>query len=114
MTARPPEGPHFINVDLEVWSTTDLSVFAEAVREKALVLYAGKSRRKDLVALEAKVTRSLSPEAIIWALLRLIESLPPKARRAWKTAQSRVFDVGYQAEAHVILLHERPVGSGHW
>jgi hypothetical protein len=109
-----PTGPHFINVDLEVWSRRDLSALGKAAESVALVLYAGKSRRKYLVALEARETRLSSPEATMWALLKVIRSLPPVARRAWKSAESRVFNAGYQAEEFVTLLHERPPGSGRW
>jgi len=109
-----PMGPHFINVDLEVWSRSDLSVLAKAVEPVALVLYVGKTRRKHLVAFEAQEARLSSPEATIWALLKVIKALPPKARRVWKSAESRVFNVGYQAEGFVTLLHERSPGSGRW
>jgi len=109
-----PLGPHFINVDLEVWSRSDLSALGKAVAPLALVLYVGKSRRKHLVALEAKETRLSSPEATVWALLRVVRSLPPVARKAWRSAESRVFNVGYQAGEFVTPLHERPPGSGRW
>jgi hypothetical protein len=107
-------GPHFINVDLEVWSRHDLAAFGKAVEPVALVLHVGKSRRKHLVALETNEMKLSSPEAIMWALLKVISSLPPAARRAWKNAESRVFNVGYQAEEFVTLLHEQPPGSGRW
>jgi hypothetical protein len=77
-------------------------------------MYVGKSRRKHLVAFEAKGTRQSSPEATMRALLKVIGALPPVARRAWKSAEARVFNVGYQAEEFVTLLHERPPGSGRW
>lgn len=109
-----PMGPHFINVDLEVWSRSDLSALGKAIEPVALVLYVGKSRRKHLVAFEAQETRLSSPEATMWALLKVIRSLPPVARSAWKRAESRVFNAGYRAEEFVTLLHERPPGSGRW
>jgi hypothetical protein len=109
-----PLGPQFINVDLEVWSRTDLSALGEAVESMALVLYVGKSGRNHLVALETKETRLSSPEATMWALLKVIGALPPVARRAWKSAESRVFNIGYQAEEFVTELQERPPGSGRW
>jgi hypothetical protein len=107
-------GPHFINVDLEVWSRTDLSVFADAVRVKASVLYVGRMRRRFLASLEARLPRASSPEGTIWALLKLVGSISPVARAAWKRAQSRVFNVGYQGGEFLTLLHERPIGSGRW
>ena len=72
-----PVGPHFINVDLEVWSRSDLSALGNAIEAVALVLYVGKSRRKHLVAFEAKETGLSSPEATMWALLKVIRSFHP-------------------------------------
>ena len=34
-------GPHFINVDLEVWSATDLVALAAALESQTIVLHAG-------------------------------------------------------------------------
>ncbi|HXU62482.1 MAG TPA: hypothetical protein VN962_12315 [Polyangia bacterium] len=107
-------GPHFINVDLEVWSDSDLAPFQEAVQAIAFVLYAGKIRRRFLVSLEARAPKANSPEGRIWALLKIVDALPPAARRAWKAARSRIFDVGYQGGEFVTLLRERPLGSGRW
>lgn len=110
---RTLRGPHFINIDLEVWSRTDLAVFADAVRTKAFVLYEGRVGRRFLVSFEARSLAS-SPEGRIWALLKVVESLPRSAGAAWRGAQSRVFDVGYQGGEFLALLHERPIGSGRW
>jgi hypothetical protein len=107
-------GPHFINVDLEVWSREDLAAFSDALGSKAVILYAGRIRRRFLVSLEAKLSRLSSPERTIWILLKLIGSLPPPAQKAWNRAESRVFNVGYDGGEFVTLLQERPVGSGRW
>jgi hypothetical protein len=64
-SSSPPLGPHFINVDLEVWSRSDLAALGAAVEQTALVLYVGKSRRKHLVALEADRGKHSTPESII-------------------------------------------------
>jgi len=100
------QGPHFIEVDLEVWSRKDLGALARAVEDKAIVLYAGKIRRKFLVSLEASARRS-SPESRIRALLRLVRSLPPAARAAWRGADSRVFNIGYDSGEIVDLKDPR-------
>ena len=55
-----------------------------------------------------------SPERTIWALLKVVDALPPAARRLWKRAESRVFNVGYEGGEFVSLLYERPLGSGRW
>ena len=112
---REPRGPHFINVDLEVWAREDLAPFAAAVESRSIVLHVGKERRKFVAIIEAKSLRpSSSPERTIRALLEVVESLPPRARRLWKHAESRVFNVGYEGGELLTLMYERPVGSGRW
>lgn len=112
---REPSGPNFINVDLEVWSREDLATLVAAVEPQGFVLHVGKVRRKFLARVEAHSARVLrSPEQTIWALLKVIKSLPPRARRLWRHAESRVFNVGYESGDFVTLLSERPVGSGRW
>jgi hypothetical protein len=111
---RDLSGPHFINVDLEVWSREDLATFAAAVEPRSVVLHVGKVRRKFLATIEAKSVRALTAEQTIRALLKVVESLPPGAGRLWRQAQSRVFNVGYEGGEFVSLLYERPVGSGRW
>ena len=113
MTAEP-RGPHFINVDLDVWSREDLAPFAEAVESRSVVLHVGKVRRRFLARIESKSPRAPTPERTIWALLKVIDALPPAARRLWKRAESRVFNVGYEGGEFVSLLYERPLGSGRW
>jgi hypothetical protein len=106
---RDLRGPHFINVDLEVWSREDLAPFAEAVESRSVVLHVGRVRRRFLTRIESKSAgASRSPERTIWALLKVVETLPPAARRLWKHAESRVFNVGYEGGEFVSLLYERP------
>jgi len=111
---RELSGPHFINVDLEVWSREDLAAFAAAMAPRSLVLHVGEVRRKFLASIEAKSMRPATPEQTIWALLKVVESLPPKADRLWRRAETRVFNVGYEGGEFVSLLYERPAGSGRW
>jgi len=42
---RERQGPHFINVDLEVWSHEDLAAFSRAVESRRLVLYVAEEVR---------------------------------------------------------------------
>jgi hypothetical protein len=112
---RELRGPHFINVDLEVWSREDLAPFAKAVESRSLLLYVGKVRRRYLATIEARSLRSLkSPERAIRAPLKVVEALPAAARLLWSRADSRVFNVGYEGGEFVTLLYERPAGSGRW
>jgi hypothetical protein len=110
-----PRGPHFITVDLEVLSREDLASLAAAVEPEGFVLHVGKIGRKFLVSIGAKAaSRLTTPEQTIWALLDVVDALPPGATRLWKHAQSRVFNIGYEGGEFVTLLYERPVGSGRW
>ncbi len=112
---RKLSGPQFLNVDLEVWSHQDLGPFAKAVESLGVVLYAGKVRRRFLASVEANPARGMnSPERTMWALLKILKTLPPAARRLWRQADSRVFNVGYDGGEFLTLFHERPVGSGRW
>src|SRR3954447_3114870 len=108
-------GPHFIDVDLEVWSRADLAALAAAVVPRGFVLHVGKVGRKFLVSILAQSTKPLTtPEETIWALLEVVDALPPKAKRLWRQAESRIFSVGYEGGDFITLFHERPVGSGRW
>src|SRR5262245_61797711 len=112
---RALEGPHFITVDLEVWSREDLAALATAVEPQGFVQHAGKVRGKFLVSIVARpAKRSPSPEDMIWDLLKVADALSPAATRLWKRAESRVFSIGYEGGEFITLLHERPVGSGRW
>jgi hypothetical protein len=105
------EGPSFITVDLEVWSKVDLAPLAEALEPRSLVLYVGKAKRKFLASFEV---HGSSPEATIWRLLDLVKPLRGHARKLWKEADARVFNIGFESGSAVTLLHETPPGSGVW
>ena len=109
-------GPHYINVDLEVWSREDLAPFFKAAESRSFILYTGKVRRKFLVRIEmnSRTRSSGSPERTIWSLLKMVKALPREARQLWKRAESRVFSVGYESGEFITLLYERPPGSGLW
>lgn len=108
---RKLEGPRFITVDLEVWSRTDLAPLADAVRRRCLVLHVGKVNRKFLASFEA---HGDSPEETIWHLLELVRPLRGLARKLWREADARVFNVGFESGNAVALLYETPPGSGVW
>ena len=112
---RELSGPHFINVDLEVWSREDLAAFAAAVEPRVLSFMLEKFGGSFLKEHRSKVgetvdvagTDDLGP-------LKVVQSLPPRAGRLWRHAESRVFNVGYEGGEFVTLLYERPAGSGRW
>jgi hypothetical protein len=107
------KGPYFINVDLEVWSREDLAPLAQTLEPKCLVLHVGKLRRRFHLSIEAS-SNPKTPDEAIAALVELVHALPPAARRLWKRAESRVFNIGYDAGDTMNTMQERPVGSGSW
>jgi hypothetical protein len=107
------KGPAFINVDLEVWSKQDLAPLGEALESKSFVLHVGKLRRRFHLSIEASGNPK-TPDEAISELLKLVQALPPAAKRLWKGAESRIFNVGYDAGNKVNTMYERPVGSGRW
>jgi hypothetical protein len=87
--------PYFLNVDLEIQSASKLDSLAAAMGRRVHVLHCGPgSKRRYLLAVET--SRQLKgPDATIHALCRMIERLPPAARRIWNGA-IKEFDVGYE------------------
>lgn len=108
---RKIEGPRFITVDLEVWSKTDLAPLAHSLQPRSFVLYVGRAKRKFLASFEA---HGDSPEETIWRLLELVRPLRGIARKLWRDAEARVFNIGFESGNAVALLHETPPGSGVW
>jgi len=87
---------HFLNVDLDIYSTDDLQPLVDSLGKKVIVLYVGKVRRKYCAHLElAKWTRSA--DTTILAFCGLIRGLPKAQRNLWDTATVRDFSIGIQA-----------------
>ncbi len=94
--AKSPAPSGFLNVDLEITGGAGRDVLVD---ELALVLLRmnrpnGKAGFETLA-----MTRKLN--ATLRALVSTIEKLSPKARRAWRSARRREFNIGIQAGAEV-------------
>ena len=90
---------HFLNVDLEIYSTRDLQPLVRRLGRRVFVLYLGREYGKYCAKLEvAKNTRTA--DFTIRALCRLIEALPKPERSLWDTASVRSFSIGIQAGCH--------------
>ena len=88
--------PHFLNVDLQISSKNDLKSLARELGRRVLVLYCGRAVRGYLLALET-ARNYKNPDRNIAAFCALIEALSSKGKRAWRAAQKREFDIGYDA-----------------
>lgn len=87
---------HFLNVDLEVASRTELRWLVEEFGADAVNLYCGPARGHFLATFEAPAGHR-DPDSLIGHFCTLVENMPGAARRAWDAAFQRVFDIGYEA-----------------
>jgi len=93
-----PEGTHFIEVDLDIFSRVSLQPLVSALGEKVFVLHVGRYKRTYCAHLEVtRVTKDA--DSTIRAFCRLIEALPKVERGLWDIAKVRDFNIGVQAEA---------------
>jgi hypothetical protein len=98
------EKTHFITVDLDVYSKRRLDALAKGFGEKAMVLHEGRWGRRccaffgsyGAVRTPRRPTGPTCDE-VIQEWLVLIKRLSPAARRLWRSAESRVFNIGIQA-----------------
>jgi hypothetical protein len=103
MNIRVPDKTKFLNVDLDIFSKSDLQPLADAMGKKVIVLHVGRFKRTYEAHLELsgsplpQVRHPKSPEALIIEFCRLIEELPPAARKMWEAAKTRTFDIGIKA-----------------
>ena len=91
----PSIAPRFLNVDVEVESRADLDPLVAAMARGALAI--GRYRRSGRHCVRFELNTSpRSPDHGIRAFSTLLERLPPPARRLWRTARRRDFDIGVQ------------------
>lgn len=90
---------HFLNVNLEIESATDLAPLQAALGAEAVVLFCGPGGHGFLLVLETNpAAEGAGPiEATCAALCQIIEALPPAARAHWDGAYRRTFDIGLEA-----------------
>jgi hypothetical protein len=87
---------HFLNVDLDIYSRSDLQPLVDAFGKKVVVLYVGRIRRTYRAALEVgRITKDA--DDTIRAFCELIRALPRPAKRIWNSAKTRDFNIGLQS-----------------
>jgi hypothetical protein len=92
-----PEGTHFLNVDLDIYSASDLQPLIDALGKKVILLHAGRDKKTYSAHLEiAKITRTA--DATMLAFCTLIDALPKAPRELWNKAKLRDFNIGVQAD----------------
>jgi hypothetical protein len=97
--AKRPSG--FLNVDLEIASSSSLEPLTDEMGEAVLVLYSGPGKGKGcLLCLESSRWPN-TPNASARDLCRAVERLSVRARRVWDRARRKEFNVGYELRTGV-------------
>jgi hypothetical protein len=88
----------FLNVDLDVYSGSDLQPLVSGFGKKVVTLYVGRERRQYSAHLELTgFQNKASADSTIRAFCTLIRALPKTERKLWNRAKTREFSVGVQA-----------------
>jgi hypothetical protein len=86
----------FLNVDLDLFSRSDLQPLVTALEPGAYALHVGRDKRTYRAHLElSKFPKN--PDAAIRAFAALIRNLSSVERKLWDTAKVRDFNIGVQA-----------------
>jgi hypothetical protein len=90
---------HFMNVDLDVFSSRPLDPLAAAFGKRVIVLYVGGERRRYRAHFEVRESfkRNADADKFVRRFVELIRGLPPGARRLWNGASKRDFNIGIQS-----------------
>jgi hypothetical protein len=86
----------FLNVDLEIFSKSDLQPLVAALGSKIHLHYLGTEFRLFKAYFDL-AEQPKTPEHGILRYCKLIQKLPPKERALWDAAKSRSFDIGIEA-----------------
>lgn|SRR6185295_10412945 len=90
------KSPHFLNVDLVIESKSSLRPLAREFGKNVIVMFSGRMNgRHWLIVGIAGCCMGL--ERTVSALCVLIERLSPDSKQIWDKAQSKQFDIGYEA-----------------
>lgn len=88
----------FCNVDLDIYSKSDLQPLVSAFGDKIIDLYVGRVKRTYEAHLELGAwKRNQTPSWVMLGFCKLIKELPPGKRRIWDAAKTKSFDIGIAA-----------------
>lgn len=100
---RKKQDVHFANVDLEIWSKTDLQDLIDDLGENVLILFHDKFKNGNILASleisynEIDYFENIEPEKILGAFCSLIENLPKKSRKIWDKSYEKIFVIGFES-----------------
>ena len=93
---RKAPDAQFLNVDLDVYSKSDLQPLVDGFGKKVIPLYVGRDRGMNSAHLELSIPKPSADSAIL-GLCALVRALPRTERELWNGARKREFSVGVQA-----------------
>ncbi len=99
----------FLNVDLDIYSRSQLDSLAEALGNKVFVQYLGREKGRYSAHLSLS-SNGKTVDVLIRHFATLIKKLPNSAKKLWNSASSREFNIGIQCglrpESHEIQITE--------
>jgi hypothetical protein len=94
---KTPEATHFLNVDLDIYSRSNLQPLLTAMGKRVSILHAQRDGQTFCAHLElARQTKSA--DSTIRGLCALVRALPRAEGKLWNAAKVRDFNIGVQAE----------------
>ena len=87
----------YINTDLEIESTEDLTPIIEALGENAFVLHHGPIEGLNHASFELTDDDSSDPDGAINRYCDLVENLSTPARKIWNNCATRILDIGVES-----------------
>jgi hypothetical protein len=95
----------FLNVDLDVYSRSDLQPLVSGFGDKVFALYVGRERGTYSANLELAGYEP-SADSTIRTFCELVRALPKTERAMWNAAKRREFNVGLQAGLEPLTCDE--------
>ena len=87
--------PDFLNIDLDIESTSPLDSLAQEFGDQVIVTFSGRMNGRHCLYMES-ADAGRSQDAVLNALCSLVEGLSESGRRLWDAADKREFDLGYE------------------
>lgn len=100
----------FLNADLDIFSDRDLQPLIDEIGERACLLHGGPFTDELPFMARYEIDHdpaTKSPETLILAFCRLIESLSSTSRALWDSSRQRVIDLGYEVVIARDRTHDR-------
>jgi hypothetical protein len=111
---KPASAPaFFLNLDLEMESSTDLSQLAEELGRRAILLYHGPILNGYRLSLEPAIDGTVNADAAMCTehFLGMLESLTANCAEEFRGCRSRVFDYGFDGGLEANRIHAELTSS---